>query len=172
MRSTRIIFLTAALFAVHFAMHAQGTTTADAYFNLAAKQFVKEDKLSALKTLDKGLREHPGDAKLLRLAEELLKEQENQQQQAQQQQQNEQSNDEGKSEQQNSGDQGQDQKEQSGEPEQRSEQNEKQQPRPGRISPEDAERMLDAMDRQEKDVQEKMRVRQRPVPRTPIDKDW
>lgn len=171
MSSVRAILFLSGLLVVHAATHAQ-STSADEYFNRAAKQFVKEDKLSALKTLDKGLREYPGDAKMLRLAEELLKEEQNQQQLAQQQEQNEQSNDEGKSEQQDSGDKGQEQKEQNGQPEQRSEQGEKQQSRPGRISPQDAERMLDAMDRQEKDVQEKMRVRQRPVPRTPIDKDW
>ena len=74
------------------------TSSAEEYFNLAARQYVKEDKLAALKTLDKGLQAHPGDARMLKLAEELLKEQQ-QQQQAQQQQQKQQDEQQKKEEQ-------------------------------------------------------------------------
>ena len=47
--------------------------TADAYFNQASREFVKVDKMTALRTLDRGLQAYPGDPKLLKLAEELLK---------------------------------------------------------------------------------------------------
>ena len=64
--------------------------TADDYFNLASRQFVKEDNRQALRTLDQGLRQFPTDPKLLKLAEELVKQnkkdpQEQQQQEQQQQ---------------------------------------------------------------------------------------
>jgi hypothetical protein len=150
------------------------TASAEDYFNRAAREYVKQDKGSALRTLNKGLKEHPGDARLLKLAEELLKEQDQQdQQQAQQQEQNKQDDkqDGGKDQQQDQGQQKEDQ--QAGREQERQEQRSEQQgQQTGRISPQDAQRMLDAMDRQEKDVQEKVRVKQRPVQRTPIDKDW
>lgn len=44
--------------------------------------------------------------------------------------------------------------------------------RPGQIDPKDAERMLDAMQQQEKDTQQKAREKVRVKPRTPIEKDW
>ena len=149
------------------------------YFNTASKKYVKEQKIDALKTLDKGLKAHPGDPRLLKLAEELIKEEENKQQQQQQQQQQQEQQKE------------QDQKEQDSKPEESKEQDEKQKPEdskekeaeekksgeeqkqePGRISEKDAERILDAMDREEKAVQNKVREKQRPTERRTIDKDW
>ncbi|MCW5897953.1 MAG: hypothetical protein KIT10_01695 [Flavobacteriales bacterium] len=129
------------------------------WFNRAAKEYVKQDKTLALRTLDRALQEHPGDPRLLRLAEELLKEQDQQQQQPQPQQSQDQQQD--KQDQQNDGGQQQQKQEQ---------RNDK--PEGGRISPQDAKRILDALDRQERDTQDKVRERQRPVPRTPADKDW
>ena len=41
--------------------------SAEEYFNRAARHYVKEDKLAALKTLDLGLHEYPGDARMLKL---------------------------------------------------------------------------------------------------------
>jgi len=150
------------------------TASAEDYFNRAAKQYVKEDKVSALRTLDKGLQQHPGDPRLLKLAEELLKEEQPQQQtspQDQQQKEEKQDDQQGKDD---KSDQGkQDEKQDDGnKQDRRDESSDKPKPQPGRISPQDAERMLDAMNRQEKDVQDKVRNRQRPTPRIPIDKDW
>ena len=145
------------------------TASAEDYFNRAAKQYVKEDKVNALRTLDKALQEHPGDARLLKLAEELLKED-----QQQQQQQAQEKNKEGEEEKKDGSEQekpqdGDDQKPDRGDEEKKSDQRK---PQPGKISQQEAERILDAMDRQEKEVQEKVRNRVRPTPRTPIDKDW
>jgi Ca-activated chloride channel homolog len=166
----------------------QDATALD-YFNQASKAYVKQDKATALRTIDQGLRSHPGDARLLKLAEELIKEDDKQQQQDQQQQQQQQKQqDEQKKE--------QDKQQQNGEGEKKpdengSEQNDKdgqrrepeqnnggEQPeqatrqQPGTIAPQDARRMLDALERQEKDVQDKVRARLRPAQRKPIDKDW
>lgn len=45
-------------------------------------------------------------------------------------------------------------------------------PKPGQIDEKDAQRMLDAMQQQEKETQEKLREQVPVRPRTPIDKDW
>ena len=46
------------------------------------------------------------------------------------------------------------------------------QKQPDRIDPQDAKRMLDAAQQQEKDVQDKVRRMMQPKPATPTDKDW
>lgn len=176
MSPIRTTFLLALMMPLCQALLAQ-TTSADDYFNLAAKQYVKEDKVSALRTLDKGLQKHPGDPRLLKLAEELLKEEQPQQQTGQQDQQNEeqQGDEQGKDDKSDQGNKDKEQEEKQNDgstQEQREDPSSKPKPQPGRISPQDAERMLDAMNRQEKEVQDKVRNRQRPTPRVPIDKDW
>ncbi len=158
-------------------MVAQDTTAVKSpmdYFNLAAKQYVKEDKMSALRTLDQGLQQHPQDARLRKLATELLKEQQQQQQQQQEQDKPE----DGRSkEEQSKGGQEQQKQEQQAEQQQSEQSKERKpgdpgQPRPGEIAPQDAKRILDALDRQEQQVQSRMRQRQQPAPKVPVDKDW
>lgn len=172
--------------------------TPQEWFNKAAHLYIKEDRVSALRMLDKGLAQHPGDARLLRLAEELLKEseqdpkeQQQQQEEQQQEQRNEEQGNEGKGEQgkdqeesrSKEGDQGQDQRERSAQdrekgneqqPDQGKEEERKgaQQAPKDRISPQDAKRMLEALDRQERTTLEKARERERPVKRSTTDKDW
>lgn len=156
-------------------------STADEYFNLASRQFVKEDSRQALRTLDQGLRQFPTDPKLLKLAEELVKQnkQDPQEQQQQEQQQKEQQQDEQKQQGgQNEQQQQREQQEQQGQQEQPQQAEERSQeqrggkPQPGTIDPQAAMRMLDAMERNEKDVQEKVRVKRRPAVRRTIEKDW
>lgn len=148
------------------------TTSAEEFFNRAARQYVKEDKLAALKTLDKGLQAYPGDARMLKLAEELLKEQQ-QQQQAQQQQQKQQDEQQKKEEQkQQQAQQDQQKKEQQEQEEQGERKDGERKPQPGRIAPQDAEHILDALERQEQGTQDKVRARMRPVQRRRIEKDW
>jgi hypothetical protein len=160
-------------------MVAQDTTAVKSpmdYFNLAAKQYVKEDKMSALRTLDQGLQQHPQDARLRKLATELLKEQQQQQQQQQQQEQDKPEDGRSKEEQSKGGQEQQKQEQQA--EQQQSEQSKERkpgdpgQPRPGEIAPQDAKRILDALDRQEQQVQSRMRQRQQPAPKVPVDKDW
>lgn len=148
------------------------TTSAEEFFNRAAREYVKEDKLAALKTLDKGLQAYPGDARMLKLAEELLKEQQ-QQQQAQQQQQKQQDEQQKKEEQKQQQAQQDQQKKEQQEQEQQGERKDgERKPQPGRIAPQDAERILDALERQEQGTQDKVRARMRPVQRRRIEKDW
>jgi Skp family chaperone for outer membrane proteins len=156
-------------------MVAQDTTAVKSpmdYFNLAAKQYVKEDKMSALRTLDQGLQQHPQDARLRKLATELLKEQQQQQQQEQDKPEDGRSKEE-----QSKGAQEQQKQEQQAEQQQSEQSKERKpgdpgQPRPGEIAPQDAKRILDALDRQEQQVQSRMRQRQQPAPKVPVDKDW
>lgn len=165
--------------------------SAQTYFDQAGKEFVKVDKMQALRTLDEGLRNHPDDPKLLKLAEELIKEDEKQQQEQQKKQEQEQKEDQqqkDKQEQQKEQEQQQEQKEQ--EQEQKEQQQKEQQeqkqeeagpeeqkeetgePKPGTIAPQDAIRMLEALERSEKSVQEKVRAKRRPASRRTIEKDW
>lgn len=154
-------------------------TPASEWYDRAAHAFVKQDKLAALRLLDRGLAEHPDDRKLKDLAEALLKE-EKQQQQQQQQDQQQQQGDQGQQDQQQNKDQqaeqrdGKEQEKSPGEQQPRpsSEQQGAQGSAPGQIDPKDARRMLDALQRNERDVQLKVRQRMRPAQRIPIDKDW
>lgn len=152
--------------------------TAEAYFNQASREYVKQDKMSALRTLDRGLQKYPGDPKLLKLAEELIKEEQKKQEQQEQQQQqdqqkNEQQKDQGKQDKpQDQQQQDQQKDEQPQQADQKEQQQQKGDPQAGRIDPKDAMRMLEAMERSEKDVQEKVRLRKRPAVRRTIEKDW
>ncbi|HRF80028.1 MAG TPA: hypothetical protein PL070_08075 [Flavobacteriales bacterium] len=152
------------------------TVSAEAFFNQASREYVKQDKIQALRTLDKGLQQYPGDPKLLKLAEELVKE--DQKNQAEQQQQEQQQKDEQGKDQQSKDQQGKDQKSGEQEKQEQAQQGEKKDPQQqkngqqGAIDPQAAMRMLDAMERSEKDVQEKVRVRRRPAVRRTIEKDW
>lgn len=167
-------------------------TTADGYFNLASKEYVKQDKMQALRTLDKGLAQFPGDVKLLKLAEELIKEDENKQQQQDQQKQDQDKKDqqdkdknkqdqkdkdqqeqEKKDQQEKQDKEGQEKKDQEKQGQEGKEQEPKdQKPQPGTIAPQDAMRMLEALDRQEQGVQDKVREKLRPSNPQKIEKDW
>lgn len=145
------------------------TPSAEDYFNKASRQYVKEDKLSALRVLDRGLRAHPGDPRLLKLAQELLKEdQRSQQQQDRQQQQNQQQQD--SQEQQRQQEQNQQHQESSSREEERNE--ESGQRKESGLSRRDAERLLDELNREEQEVQERARTRMMPAHKARIEKDW
>ncbi len=156
--------------------------TADAYFNRASKEYVKQDKMQALRTLDEALQKYPGDPKLLKLAEELVKEEEKKQQQ--QDQQDQQQKEQEKKDQEKKDQQQDQQKDQQQKEEQQKEQQQEERaqqdpkdgpkgkPQTGSIAPQDALRMLDALERSEKDVQEKVRAKRRPAVRRTIEKDW
>jgi len=168
-------------------------TTADGYFNLASKEYVKQDKMQALRTLDKGLAQYPGDPKLLKLAEELIKEDEKKQQEQEQKQNEDQEKkdqqDKDKKDQQQKDQKDKDQQEQEKKDQEEQKQEQKkdqekqgqegkdqepkdQKPQPGTIAPQDAMRMLEALDREEQGVQEKVREKLRPSNPQKIEKDW
>ena len=98
------------------------------YFNEAAQHYISDDKLNAIKTLNKGLKEHENNEEMERLAEEFFKkldEQQKQQQQQQQQQQQEQKNKEQKNKEQENKEE-QNKKEQSKEEQNKKEQSKEQ----------------------------------------------
>lgn len=168
------------LAAISAAAMSVAQTTADEYFNQAARQYVKEDRLTALRTLDKGLRAYPQDPKLRKLAEELLKnEQQKQNQQQQEQKKQEQQKQQEKQEkqqqeQQQAEQQQEQQREEQGEQRQAEEREARSgdQQKPNGMSQRDAERMLDALERREQDVQQQVRAKLRPTRRARIEKDW
>jgi len=174
---TRRLMLILALLVCWSAAAIAQTASAEDYFNRAGKEYVKEDKRAALRTLDQGLQRFPGDVRLLKLAEELLKEeQQKQEQQQQEQQQKEQQQKEDEKKQKQEQQQQEEQEKQQREEQQQAEENEAdpkdRKPEPGRIAPQDAKRILDALERGEMDVQQKVRERQRPDRRVPVEKDW
>lgn len=194
MTLSRILLFIASLFA--FLCGRAQENTADGYFNLASKEYVKQDKMQALRTLDKGLAQFPGDPKLLKLAEELIKEDEKQQQEQQQEQKKDQDKkdqqekdkkdqqEKDKKDQEGQDKKDQEQKEQEQKEKEQKEQEQKQgqegkeqepkdqKPQPGTIAPQDAMRMLEALDRQEQGVQDKVREKLRPSNPQKIEKDW
>jgi Ca-activated chloride channel homolog len=167
-------YLIMLLMAGSLAVNGQELSALD-YFNRASREYVKQDKLTALKTLDEALKHHPGDPRLLKLAEELLKEEQQQQKQEQQKQEQKEQEQQQKQEQ-DKGEQDPEKKEEERKDPQDPKQGDQQEPQErkeeGKIAPQDARRILDALDRQEKDVQEKVRAQQRPARRVPIEKDW
>lgn len=61
--------------------------SAEAYFHKAANFYIADQKKEAMQTLERGLRQHPGDQKLQALHQKLNQQQQQQQQQNQDQQQ-------------------------------------------------------------------------------------
>ncbi|HEX2616026.1 MAG TPA: hypothetical protein VHL57_00715, partial [Flavobacteriales bacterium] len=55
---------------------------------------------------------------------------------------------------------------------QQQQQQPKPKPEPERIDKQDAMRMLDAMQQQEKDTQQKVRLKNQPKKQVPVEKDW
>jgi len=136
-----------------------GAHSAEGYFNRASRQYVKEDKSSAMRILDEGLRAHPGDARLLKLAEQLLKEDRQKKQQQQQQQQ----------EQQQQKQEQEQQQQQQGEERQQGQEKDRS---TGGMDKRDAERMLDELNRKEQGVQDRVRSRSTPSRKPKPAKDW
>ena len=121
------------------------------YFHTAANHYVKAEKKLAQQKIQEGIQKFPDDAKLKTLAgkiEELPDPEENQNNQ--QDQKDDQKNDQDQDQ--------QDQKQQ---------QNQQQQ-----ISPEDAQRILNALAQEEKELQEKMQKKERAGSRPAIEKNW
>ncbi|MDZ8119245.1 hypothetical protein [Pontiella agarivorans] len=156
------------------------------YFHPAASMYIHGDAAGASNLVHTGLAQFPDNGKLLRLKELLDQQQQNQDQQNQDQQdqnqdqdqqnqdQQEQNNDQQNQDQQNQDQQDQNQDQQSPpEPEQPQEQNQPAQQEPPRaeeMSPDEAERLMDAM----KQDEETKRLMLQPVMGAPVkvDKDW
>ncbi|MBK8338837.1 MAG: tetratricopeptide repeat protein [Flavobacteriales bacterium] len=153
---------------------------ARAYHNIGNAWLGQKKPEEAIKAYREALRRDPSDEDTrynLAYAQRML-------QQQQEQQKNDQKKDENKDEEkkdQEKQDQEkqQDQQKKDEEQEQKQDQQQKQdQPKEGepqqpqQMSKQDAERILDALDRQEQKVQEKVREKQRVGVRVPTEKDW
>ncbi|MFT3885845.1 MAG: tetratricopeptide repeat protein [Flavobacteriales bacterium] len=68
--------------------------------------------------------------------------------------------------------QNKDQKEQEKKQEKQQDQQQQKKPEPERIDKQDAMRMLDAMQQQEKNTQDRLRLKEQPKKQVPVDKDW
>ena len=141
----KVILLILCLFPM--ALFAQSATD---YFHIAANYYVNANKKSAQSNIQEGIRKFPDNQKLKNLAskiEELPDPEDDQNQQDQQNQDQDQQQDQKKDEKQ------QDQQQQE-------------------ISREDAQRILDAIAQEEKELQEKLQKKEQAGPRQKIEKNW
>lgn len=133
---------------------------ADIYHNLGNARIGNQEIAEGIESYKNALRIRPQDMDTrhnLAYAKRLLQEQEQEQDQDQEDQENDE-------------EQQQDQQPQDGDDEQ--DQDQQQQPRPDQISPEDAQRILDALNQQEQDIQEKIdREEKQRAPRRP-QREW
>lgn len=152
---------------------------ARAYHNLGNSHLAQQRPQQAIEAYRQALRRDPSDEDTrynLAYAQRLLKQQQQQQNKDQQKQEDQENKDQEQQQGQDKKDQEQDQEQQDqqqqkpGEEGRQDQQQQAQQPQ--RMSREEAERLLDALDRQERDVQDKVRQKLRVPVRVPIEKDW
>lgn len=125
------------------------------YYNLGNTYFKNNKLKQAVEAYKNALRNHPDDADAkhnLQYLQNLMAMQNQQQQQQQQQHDQQQENNEQQDQQQA--------------------QNEQQQQQQQQISREDAERLLDEIAREEKDVLKKLQEQKAKVRKVPVDKNW
>jgi len=137
---------------------------AHVWHNLGNSLLEQGQYAQSIEAYKNSLRHNPSDMDTkynLAYARKKLQEQDQQQQQQNQQQQQDQQEK----------DQQQDQQEQD-QQQQEQQQQEQQQPRPLEISKEDAGRMLEAIQQQEKDVKEKVDEKKAAVAKVKTEKDW
>ncbi|MBI1267919.1 MAG: tetratricopeptide repeat protein [Cryomorphaceae bacterium] len=181
-----------------FKQAAEGTTDtglqSDAYHNLGNTSFQKEDYKGAVDAYKQALRLNPErDDTRYNLTSAMRQLQQQQQQQQQQQNQDDKNENEDKEEQekqdqQDQGDKGEDQEDKNegdgqdkdqGEGSDKQDQNksgengEEQEAKPHQISKEDAEKILDALNQKEKNIQQSLQKKKKDDGKSkPIEKDW
>ena len=140
------------------------------YHNMGVLFQAGKDYAKAVDAYKMSLRNNPADHETrynLALAQKMLKDQQNQQDQDQNQDQNKDKNDKDQQDQnKNQQDQNKDQNK---------DRNKEQQQQPNKISKEDAQRLLEALQNDEKKVQEKVqkeKVQQQKAKKMKIEKDW
>jgi len=139
------------------------------YFHKSANFYVNANKKSAQTTIKEGIQKFPNDPKLKNLAakiEELPDPEENENQQNQQNQQNQDNQD------QQNQDQKQNQNQQQQQDQKQDEMQQKQQQQQQQINREDAQRILDAIAQEEKELLEKLQQKERAGYRPKIEKNW
>jgi Ca-activated chloride channel homolog len=149
------------------------------YYNLGNTMFESQKYKESAEAYKMALRNNPKDMDAkhnLQLALQHLREQQQQQQQNKDNQQGENDQDEQKKDQNDQQNQNPKQDEQKND-QNRGEQNndDAQQPRTpkkGEITPEDAERILQALENEEKEVMKKVQERKEQTRKVPVDKNW
>jgi Ca-activated chloride channel family protein len=144
--------------------------TSKAWYNIGNTHLYEENLPAAAEAFKQALRANPRNEEARHNLALTLRKQEQQQQQQQQQQKE---GGGGDQKPQQGGGQGQDQQGKQGNQGQQGPQGQQNAPQSGKgkISPEDAERMLENLGREEAGVQARMRE-QKPAARKPIEKDW
>jgi tetratricopeptide (TPR) repeat protein len=149
---------------------------AKAYHNLGNSYLKQKKYAESVEAYKQSLRNRPSDADTkynLAYAKRMLQQQ--QQQQNQDQNKDQQKQDQNKEQQKQN--QQQDKKDQQDKQDQQQDKQddkkgEQQQPRPDQMSKKDAERMLDAMNKDEQDIRERMEKQRAKVQKVPMEKDW
>lgn len=159
------------------AMAHEPAAQAHAYHNLGNSMLELKKPEEAIKAYKEALKRDPSDEDTrynLAYAQRLLHQQQ-QQQKKNDQNKDQQKQDQKDQDQQKKDQQKQDQQQQQDQQKQDQQQQDQQQAqrsKEGQIDKRDAERILDALNRQEKDVQDKVRAKRRVAVRVPIEKDW
>lgn len=155
---------------------------AKAYHNLG-NSYIKEKKYEqSIEAYKKALINNPKDEdtrfnlayamqQLKKQQEQQKKEEEQKQEQEQKEEQQEEQEQE-EQEQEQEEQQEEEQQEQEEQKQEEQEQQQEQQPKPNEVSREDAERILDALNNQEKEVQEELKKRELKKSEINIEKDW
>jgi len=155
-----------------------GEKTARIWHNIGNSLLEAQQYGPSIEAYKNSLRENPSDMDTkynLAYAKQKLKEQQQQQQQKSQENQKQRENNQDR----NTGQQGknneqqdQQQQQQNQDQQQKMDQQDQQQPVPRQISKEDAQRMLDAIQHQEKEVKEKVDKKKAAVAKVKTEKDW
>lgn len=126
------------------------TKTVDDYFNESADKYINNKSTEALKLVQQGLTIDSTDEKLKKLAELILKKDKQQQQQNKDQNKNKDKNQDNQD----------DKKDQD------------QQQQNNQLTKSDAERMLDALNNKDKDLQDLLKEEKVKATTTKVEKDW
>lgn len=162
--------------ASEFEMAAERTddkiTKAQAYHNMGNAQIMAGDIDASIEAYKKALRNNPDDEDTrynLAFAQQMKKKQEEQQQEQQDENQDKDKDKEKEENKDENKDQEQDKQDQQ---DQQDGDEQEQEPQPNQLSKEDAQEMLEALDQEEKDVQDKVKLKKMKVQQTNIEKDW
>lgn len=172
--------LLALIFALVFTT-AAWAQSADVYFHNGAQSFINADLQTAINHVQNGLSNYPNDPKLNTLMQKLKEEQEKQQQQQDQQQQDQQQQNEQQEQEQEQEDQQQQNQDNQEQQEQESEGENQDEQQPQEVSPEqlesqqiskeDAEKILQALAQQEKELLKEFK-KKKTDGSAKHDKDW
>ena len=163
-----------------FLSNVNGQQSAEDIFHFAGNLYINGNNKGAKAELDNGLNMFPGDPKLQALRDKI-KEEEKKQQEQNQQSQNQNNEDQDKQnqkqdEQQQADNSDQEQNQQQPQPkdgeQEEQQQQQQQQYVEGEISKEDADRILNALEEEEKDVLKKLELQKAKAKKVPTEKEW